>query len=163
MKRSLFLFLIVALAGTIAHASRENNSAFFLTVQRSIEQKEPNWRVAKSRIPKSGNVCFLEFASEKSAVGMLIFLQPSQEEAAAALAEIPNLLDLTASTNSLFQVGDESYLWQSKYNRNVGIDFRRGRAAVHVATDSLHLAKVFAQHISAAVSAAEQALGADSP
>src|SRR4030095_11712446 len=133
MKKCVLLFLIMGLAGTIAQASVEDNSGYFLSVQRSIEQREPNWRVTKKVIPKKGNVCFLEFASEKFSVGILIFLQPSQKEAAAALAALPDLLGLTPSKNGLFQVGDESYLWQSNNNRNVGIDFRKGRAAVHVA------------------------------
>ncbi|SRR5258705_6903531 len=164
MTKSLFLLIIMALFGTSSGAPNGDNSDFFLKVQKSVEQKESsNWKVVKSRIPKNGNVCFFELTSGTSEVGVLIFLRSSQEEAAATLSEFPNFLGLITSGAKLSGVGDENYVWQSSYNRNVGVDFRRGKVAVHVASGSIHIARVFAQHIAAAIDAAEQALGADSP
>jgi hypothetical protein len=163
MSKTLLL-LVILLTGWTICAGQDQNSTFLNQIQKSIEEKFPNWRLVKSRIPKRGDVSYFEWQSGQSEVAVLIFARRTREEAAAALSEFPNFLGLIKSQGSLAGLGDENFVWQRKYSKSgTGVDFRKGTVAVHVAANSLNDAELFARLIDSVLPAAEQTLGADSP
>jgi hypothetical protein len=149
MMRKLKAFCIFILLVTLAATGvAQDNAPLFARIEKSIKDKEPNWQLVRKRIVSRSNIAYFEWKSGKSFVGVLMFITPSPEDATGTLEGLPDMLDMSKSKNRIPNLGDDNYLWEAQYTKGkVGVDFRKGKVAVHVTAFSIEDAKSFAQRI----------------
>lgn len=157
LKCGIWVFSLGALL-SLATATRAQTSAdVFSHIAQAIKENEPAWKLIRKRTYKNSDSVLFEWKSKKRTVGALIRFHASSAEAIRTYQGI-NLdfeahgLTMLKSRDSVPNLGDQSYVWEDSSNRNKrGVDFRKGKAFVHVSAQSIEIAQRFAAYIAAEI------------
>ena len=129
----------------------QGNSGLFLQIESAVKQKAPGWKLAHRLVSKRVENASYLWKSGKSSVGVLIFVHDTPEQANRTYHHF-DLEDFGLKRKVLegpvLELGDENYAWQDVNDpKTVGIDFRKGRAFVHITASTLESARQFASLI----------------
>jgi len=132
-----------AMAVTQKHALK-GESELMARVERSIKEKEPEWK--PSRLLSNGNRIVKRWKFGNEEVLVSIHEYRTGDEAANEMSRAVKAVSVPGVP--LEKMGDEAYVWAAyTESGRSAIRFRKSNVFVSVGAPSLGLAKKFARHI----------------
>jgi hypothetical protein len=132
-----------AMAVTQKPASK-GESALTARVERSVKEKEPEWKA--SRLLSNGNRVVKRWKSGNEEVLVSVHEYRTGDEAADEMSRAVKAVSVPGKP--LEKLGDEAYVWAAyTESGRSAVRFRKSNVFVSVSAPSLGLAKKFARHI----------------
>jgi len=151
---SKFILIVLLLACVTPQSHAQQDSSLFARLARSVTDQRSEWAIAKKRIVPKADIAYYEWKSRKSSVAAMIFIKDSSDAATACLEGFSDLFGETKLTDKLANLGDENYVWKRPYPKGtIGVDFRKGKIAVHIVAGNISDANFFAEMIAAELDA----------
>lgn len=145
------LSLLVSLAG-----AAQNGLSLKDKVKNSIREKEPAWELSgdtEVAPDESSNITVLTWRQSKTSVEAVILTYESKESALKAYRGVERDrifggTTMNVSEDTSLTVGDERLVWADAHSPDIkGVTFVRGRTFIHIKTQDLSVAKMFAEVI----------------